>query len=1134
MSIKVAIRHHTKYKYDKSIQVFPQVIRLRPAPHTRTEIEAYSLHIEPQNHFINWQQDPFGNYMARVTFLEPTEVFSVDVEVIANLVTINPFDFFLEEYAERFPFTYDPQLKKELQPYLEIKEDGPLLQDWVDKARSFEGSNTVDFLVALNQKLCEDINYTIRLETGIQRCEETLNKALGSCRDSGWLLVQILRHFGLAARFVSGYLVQLTADDKPIEGPAGPEEDFTDLHAWAEVYIPGAGWVGLDATSGLFAGEGHIPLACTPDPSSAAPITGYTAPTQVEFEYKNIVERILEKPRVTRPFSDHQWQAILSLGDQVEDSLQQQDVRLTMGGEPTFVSAKDMESEQWNEAADGKDKRVMAYALTQKLKAHFAPEGFLHLGQGKWYPGEPLPRWQNAIYWRKDGQALWQDPKLLGDPNASYDLQLGQAEQFLDRIAYYLGVSNQHISPAYEDIYYFLWEKENLPINIDPQQLPPKEKLERQKLAELLRQGLEKAVGYVLPLHWEVAEKSWQTCPWVFKRGNLFLLPGNSSIGLRLPLDRLPHMVSEQVEVEIPASPMEDLPALPDREYLSSQQRQRAGQTTSLHPTKEHSPAKENGTTFEPSFRTETIRTAISAEIREGRLYLFIPPLKVLESYLDLLYTIEKVADELSIPVILEGYHPPSDNRLQKLVVAPDPGVIEVNVHPAHTWREIVANYDTLFELAKDCHLGAEKFMLDGKHTGTGGGNHITLGGSSPAESPLLRRPDLLRSFVNFWQNHPGLSYLFSSAFVGPTSQAPRVDEGRKGMLFELEIAFAELDRHEHPSPWLVDRVFRNLLIDITGNTHRAEFCIDKLYSPDSASGRLGILEMRGFDMPPHKQMCLLQLLLIRALVAAFWKTPYRQPLIRWGTSLHDKFLIHHFVKEGIKEVLFYLREAGYDFDLSWFDAFFEFRFPLLGKIQVGEIQLRLRAGIEPWNVLGEEMSNTGTARFVDSSVERLEVALDGFNPERYHLLCNKTIVPLRSTGTAGSYVAGIRYKAWSPPSALHPTIDTDVPLVFDIYDRWNQRSVGGCTYHVSHPGGRNYETFPVNSFEAEGRRINRFWEYNHSARNVEQVKAQTSSTVRSASHVSSEYTTTPLIETKKVPADKEFPYTLDLRKMGK
>lgn len=1132
MSIKVAIRHHTKYIYDKAIQVYPQVIRLRPAPHTRSDVVAYSLNIQPSNHFINWQQDPFGNFLARVSFPEPTTEFIVDVEVIANLVTINPFDFFLEDYAERFPFVYNEQLQKELLPYLEIKEAGPKLKKWLEEAQIYKDDETINFLVHLNQKLCNDINYTVRLKPGVQSCEETLGLELGSCRDSAWLFVQILRHFGLAARFVSGYLVQLKADDKVVDGPSGPEEDFTDLHAWAEVYLPGAGWVGLDATSGLFAGEGHIPLACTPDPGSAAPITGFTAPTQVQFEFKNIVERIEETPRVTKPYTEEQWETILALGDQVEEVLQQEEVKLSMGGEPTFVSALDMESEQWNEEADGKDKREMAFELTEKLKAHFAPKGFLHLGQGKWYPGEPIPRWQNAIYWRIDGGTLWSDPKLLANPNQDYGFDETHAATFMNRLAFYLGVNDEHVSAAYEDVFYFLWEEGNLPLNIDPLKIDPKDKLERQTLAALLDKGLNRPAGYVLPMKWEDQLQQWQSCPWQFKRKELFLIPGNSAMGLRLPLDRLLYLLPEDTETVVEASPMEDLPDLSSVEALATRQANRAGQHNSIPPTITDPSDSSEG--FQPVYRAKTIRTALCIEAREGKLHLFIPPIKDMEAYIDLLYTIEKVATELALPIIMEGYHPPSDNRLQKLVVAPDPGVIEVNVHPATSWREIVHNYDLLFDLAKNARLGAEKFMLDGKHTGTGGGNHITIGGLTPAESPLLRRPDLLRSFVNFWQNHPGLSYLFSSAFVGPTSQAPRVDEGRKGMLFELEIAFAELDRHENPAPWLVDRIFRNLLIDITGNTHRAEFCIDKLYSPDSSSGRLGILEMRGFDMPPHKQMCLMQLLLIRALVAAFWKQPYRQKLIRWGTSLHDKFLIHHFVKEDLGDVLFYLREAGFDFDMAWFEPFFEFRFPLIGQIHVDSIELSIRAGIEPWNVLGEEMSNTGTARFVDSSVERIEVALKGINIERYQLLCNQTIVPLTFTGTKGSYVAGIRYKAWSPPSALHPTIEADIPLVFDIYDTWNKRSIGGCTYHVSHPGGRSYETFPVNSFEAESRRVNRFWEYNHTARSVENVVGQ--GTVESTTNrfVSTDYVIPEKIKTQKIEVDKDFPYTLDLRKARK
>lgn len=1130
MSIQVAIRHHTTYSYDRSIKLSPQVIRLRPAPHARMPIRGYSLKVEPSEHFMNWQQDPFGNYLARVVIPERTTSFTIDVEIILDMVTINPFDFFLEEYAEETPFTYSPQLHKELTPYLEIVESGPRLMEWVAKAKALQGQRSVDFLVALNQQLCEAVNYTIRMEPGIQSCEQTLDRALGSCRDSAWLLVQILRHLGLAARFVSGYLVQLKADEKPLEGPSGTVQDFTDLHAWAEVYLPGAGWIGLDATSGLFAGEGHIPLACTPDPASAAPVSGLTEPCEVQFTFRNSVERIWEKPRVTKPYTDTQWQNILQLGEQVDQALQAGDVRLTMGGEPTFVSAEDMDSPQWNDQADGQDKRQAAYALTQKLKHHFGSGGHIHHGQGKWYPGEPLPRWQYAIYWRKDGQPLWHDPQWEAHPMQDQGLTETDGNTFLQKLAYYLGVAPSNTLPAYEDVFYFLWEEGNLPVNIDPLDIDPTDKLERKTLSELLDRGLNRPKGYVLPLRRNAAQGQWESCLWQFSRKHLFLVPGNSSIGLRLPLDRLPYLSPSHREVQMESSPLAHEGNLASHQELTQQVEGRKGDANEPQP--KASPNQEGE--FRPTFELPTIKTAISAEVKGGNLYLFLPPISPFDSYVDLIFTIEKVATELQIPVIVEGYQPPYDARVEKLVVAPDPGVIEVNIHPATTWTQIVHNYDALFELARDCRLGTEKFMLDGKHTGTGGGNHITLGGKTPADSPFLRRPDLLRSFINFWQNHPGLSYLFSSTFIGPTSQAPRVDEGRKGMLYELEIAFAELDRHPNPTPWLVDRLFRNLLIDVTGNTHRAEFCIDKLYSPDSQSGRLGILEMRGFDMPPHKEMCLSQILLIRALCAAFWQHPYRQPLVRWGTDLHDRFLIHHFVREDLADVCTYLQQQGFHFELGWLDPFFEFRFPILGQVQVGSIDLTIRAGIEPWNVLGEEMSNTGTARFVDSSVERVEVRIEGINQERYYLLCNQVRVPLTPTGKNGSYVASIRYKAWNPPSALHPTIGVDVPLVFDIYDSWNKRSIGGCTYFVSHPGGRNYDTFPINSYEAEARRTNRFWEYNHTPSAVNQLFNPVKGGDQAVRYVTEHQQTQEAFSVISMEVDREFPYTLDMRKVGK
>ncbi len=1053
MSIHVALRHNMIYQYDRAIKVSPQTIRLKPAPHTRSPILAYSLKISPEDHFINWQQDPFGNYVARAVFPNEVKELRVEVEVIVDMITINPFDFFVEEYAEIFPWSYTDQLKKELLPYLEISESGPLLDQLYEESKQYLGDNTINFLVNANQLIYNKVGYTIRLEPGIQSCEQTLSIETGSCRDSAWLLVQLMRMHGMAARFASGYLVQLTPDQKSVDGPSGTEEDFTDLHAWAEVYIPGAGWIGLDATSGLLAGEGHIPLSCTPDPVSAAPITGFTDPCEVTFSYENLVERIYESPRVTKPYSDTQWSQIQSLAQEVDSRLALGDVRLTMGGEPTFVSAEDMESDQWNTKADGVMKRKKAYELTLRLKEKLASNALIHCGQGKWYPGEAIPRWQYTMYWRKDGQALWPKEEYLADPSSTGSLKLENLSSFTHALAKVMGLSNKNVHPAYEDFYYFLWEKAKLPVDIDLEDLKNDENIERQKLGEILQNGLEQVAGYVIPIRYGVTHDRWESCVWQSRRQKLFLIPGNSAMGYRLPLDTL-----EQADedVVIPPSPLDDLGPLPGDD-----------------PTKV------------VSLSDVIFKTAICMEVRAGHIHVFLPPLNSMDEFIKLIANISAACEKADLPVIIEGYQGPHDYRVERMSITPDPGVIEVNVPPSKSWQETTLMYETLFEEARQCKLGAEKFMIDGRHTGTGGGNHITLGGITPSDSPLLRRPDLLRSMINFWQNHPSMSYLFSSAFVGPTSQAPRVDEGRKNTIDELEIAFAELDRHPNPTPWIVDRLFRNLLIDLTGNTHRAEFCIDKLYNPDSNSGRLGILELRGFDMPPSYEMCMIQLLLIRSLVVRFWEQPYQYPLIDWGRDLHDKYLLHHYVREDMKEVIHYLHQGGLPFEMEWLDTFFDFRFPLLGEANIQGIRLSFRAAIEPWYVLGEEMSSAGTARYVDSSVEKVEVLIQGLQPERYALLCNQVQIPLQSTQIEGTYVCGIRYKAWNPPSSLHPTVGVDTPLTFDIYDKWNNRSIGGCTYHVSHPGGRSYDTFPINTLEAEARRVTRFYAENHTPKNI-------------------------------------------------
>jgi uncharacterized protein (DUF2126 family)/transglutaminase-like putative cysteine protease len=1066
MGIHVGIEHRTTYRFDRPIRINPHVLRLRPAPHCRTPILAYSLRVSPSDHFINWQQDPFGNFMARLVFTEPADHLDVTVDLVADLTVVNPFDFFVEESATTFPFAYDAQLATDLEPYLRPStESGPLLDRWLTGLRPPGGAPTVDHLVEINRRLAADVAYSVRMEPGVQAPEETLQRGIGSCRDTGWLLVEALRRLGLAARFVSGYLVQLTADQPALDGPSGPAADFTDLHAWAEVYVPGAGWIGLDPTSGLLAGEGHIPLACTPHPRSAAPISGSTEPTRVDFAFTNVVHRVREDPRVTLPYTVEQWERIDELGVAIDARLEAGDVRLTMGGEPTFVSIDDMDAPEWNTAADGQTKRELAHELALRLRDRFAAGGLVQHGQGKWYPGEPLPRWQIGIVWRTDGQPLWTRPELLADPATVGTATLAQARELAEQVAAGLGLDPALVVPAFEDPVDVAWREARLPDDEPPAaDVSPDEADEldlpdaRRRLVERLQGPVAEPTGFVLPLHPAEEGTAWEATEWTFRRGRLYLLPGDSPVGLRLPLDSLtwsPWPVTPE------RSPFEERATLPP--------------TGAVPP-----PA----TVVE---RTRTAPTALGVEVRGGHVAVFLPPVERAEHAVELLALVESVAARLGHPVLIEGYPLPRDARLSTLVVTPDPGVIEVNVQPSASWPDLRHVIETLYAEARLARLGTEKFSLDGSHTGTGGGNHVTLGGAIPADSPLLRRPDLLASMVTFWQHHPALSYLFSGRFIGPTSQAPRVDEGRVDNVYELEIALAELRRAGASAPpWQVDRLLRHLLVDLTGNTHRAEFCIDKLFSPDSERGRLGLLELRGFEMPPHPQMALVQSLLIRALVARFWEQPYSGRLARWGTDLYDRYLLPWYVRADLHDVIDDLVAHGIEMDRSWFEPFFEFRFPLIGDVDVAGVHLELRSAIEPWHVLGEEATGSGTARYVDSSVERVQVLVQGWNEARHVVTCNNVPVPLQPTGTPGTAVAGVRFKAWAPWSALHPTIDAQGPLVFDLIDRWSSRSIGGCTYQVSHPGGRAYDTFPVNAAEAEARRCSRFSGHGHTPGRVD------------------------------------------------
>jgi uncharacterized protein (DUF2126 family)/transglutaminase-like putative cysteine protease len=1142
MSIHVALRHVTHYTYDRPVSIGPQVVRLRPAPYCRSNVLSYSLGIEPKEHFINWQQDPQSNYLARLVFPEKAKEFRVEVDLVVEMAVYNPFDFFVEAAAERFPFAYDPTLAHELAPYQLCAPLTPEFAEYLDvvqrEFRQFKiptppgaesmptsglaeenkddpRPRTIDFLVNLNQRVSDDISYLIRMEPGVQTPEETLVKGSGSCRDSAWLLCQLFRHCGLAARFVSGYLIQLKADQEALDGPSGTEVDFTDLHAWCEVYLPGAGWVGLDATSGLLAGEGHIPLAGTPDPQSAAPISGGVEKCETKFHFEMSVTRISESPRVTKPYTPEQWEAIDVLGKKIDADLAAGDVRLTMGGEPTFVSLDDPDGEEWNYTAVSQKKRVLSGELIKRLRGQFGAGGLLHYGQGKWYPGEALPRYALGCYWRKDGVPVWTDDSLIADEAKNYGHGAKEAKAYLDKLMQLIDVDPRWAIPAYEDVYYYLWKERRLPANVDPLKSNLKDKQERARLARIFEEQLGNVVGYALPV--QVKLGRWKSGPWFLRDETLWLIPGDSPMGLRLPLDSLPWVKPGDYPWITHPDPFLELPPLPPRpdragqRYVSGseaprtsgfgrgERRQRLGELPPGSTEDEHlrPPGPQQSASW-------IMRTALCVEPRNGRLHIFMPPVKETEDYLDLVAALEDASRTLGLPVIVEGEAPPRDPRLNALKVTPDPGVIEVNMHPVSTWDELTNNTKILYEEARQTRLGTEKFMLDGRHTGTGGGNHIVIGGSSPKDSPLLRRPDLLRSLLAYWHNHPSLSYLFTGLFIGPTSQSPRVDEARNDSLYELELAFKQIPDKGHVPPWLVDRLFRNLLIDVTGNTHRAEFSIDKLFSPDSATGRLGLVELRSFEMPPHAEMSLAQHLLLRGAIARFWKEPYApQKLARWGTELHDRFLLPHFVWQDFQDVLGEFGEHGYPLDPAWFAPHLEFKFPHIGGITQRGVNVDIRTALEPWHVLGEEPGGGGAVRYVDSSVERVQVKVTGLVDTRHVVTCNGRRIPLHPTGTVGEYVAGVRYRAWQPPTCLQPNIPVHAPLVFDLVDTWNDRSLGGCTYHVSHPGGRSYATFPVNAYEAESRRLNRFFPLGHTPGKL----------------------VAPALE-----ANREFPLTLDLR----
>jgi len=1033
MGKQVALHHRTEYRYDKAVTLGPQVVQLRPAPYCRTPILSYALQVTPDDRVLNWQLDPHSNWSARLLFPTKTSEFTVDVRLIADLNPINPFDFYLEPGCDQFPFAYTAGLAGDLEPYCAAEPLGPLQEAFLGKfvqgrLRGPDGREskygTVSLLLDLNREVRDAVGYTTRIEPGIQGCEETLSLRSGSCRDSAWLLVQFLRHLGLAARFVSGYLIQLAAQ-------GGPTTDSADLHAWAEAYLPGAGWIGLDPTSGLMAAEGHIPLVSTPKATQAAPISGTAELAGVEFSFTMTVERLYEAPRVTRPFSEEEWERVEAVALDVDAALKKEDVRLTMGGEPTFVGIDEPESPQWNIDALGPVKRTRGLDLIRAIREQVAPATsgpLLHFGQGKWYPGEPLPRWALSCYWRADGVPVWEDANLIALEGGSYGFGLADALRFGQALTRRLEVRVENLLPAFNP-------------------------------------GSDDAAGYVLPIRrrqWDGVLR-WSSQLWFERPARLVLSPGDSPIGFRIPTEVVPWVAPDELVYESEAAPLADKAKLPAKT--------RHPELFAVAPAADPLPPLSSTA----ATAKVLIRTALCVEAREGRMHVFLPFASQLADYLEMVAAVEDTAAHLAMPVWVEGYTPPIDGRLRFFSVTPDPGVLEINLPPAADWPELERLQTLLFAEAAKNRLTAEKFNYDGTHLATGGGSHIVVGGATVFDSPFLRRPELLRSMVAFWQNHPSLSYLFSGLYVGPTSQYPRVDEARLDALYELEIAFANLPKSDCPA-WVVDGLFRNLMVDLSGNAHRAEFCIDKMFPPEGQGLQLGLVELRGFEMAPHLRMSLLQSLLVRALIAMFWKTPFEGSLIRWGANLHDRYMLPHFVERDLSEVLSALRRAGFALEEKWFGAQVEFRFPKYGSVSADGLELELRHALEPWNVLAEETVSGSTVRTVDSSMERLQVKLSGIVTEgRYVVACNGRRVPLTPTGTPGEAIAGVRYRARRLSKSLHPTVPVHAPLVFDLIDTWNAKCVAQSTYFVGNPQGSLYNGRPANAEEAETRRNERF-----------------------------------------------------------
>lgn len=1030
MTTRVALSHRIDRRFNRHVRLSTHWLRLRPAPHCQPEVEAYSLRIDTNPHFINWLRDPFENHLGRLDFPEQVNQVCLEVELLLKLNPRNPFDFLVEADAARYPLSYSEQHRKELAPYLRLGKFGPHMDAWLARLPR-QKDYIVEFLGNLNLHINNAIALAMGFLPGPVDCESVLRRGTASAWEIAWLAALSLRALGLATRFTSGYKVLLAADPT--------QTNFASLHAWTEVFLPGAGWIGLDPAAGVFTTEAYVPLACAPDPLRAIQFSGYREDCDEQIN-EQVQIRILQSHTPARSDRASMPVILRALGNEVDRTLMESDTELATSMELAFVAAAKGTSAEWTTAAIGADKRRAAEALATGLARRLAPGAAFMESQGEWFAGEGCPRWRLSCLFRDDGKAICESAQLATPNHADANRNTrSEARALAIELLEQLQLGQNWLIPAYEDGLHELASNPGL-LDFAPNPDELNDPFKRQALAERLSSTLGEPVGFVIPLRWDYVQSRWSSGQWRFRRGGLFLTPGSSQMGYRLPLNSLATAESDRFEPHLERSPFEERPADPGIH----------GETSARHS--DYSPPMPVLDFADAIDPLPAPKTALCVELRNGRLSVFIPPLSHLEHFLALTAAIDRAARKLDVAVTLEGYDPAEDYRLRRIVLEPDCGVLRVKLPPA---RSLGQQYDLLkacYDEAEKLGLHGQRVLSDGSMAAAGGGVSVTVGSDRPADSPFLHRPELLRKLIAYWQRHPSLSYFFADRSIGPGGFAPRPDEGRDDALYELGIALARIPSGKSDHPWIADRLLRHLLADPAGNIHRAEINIDQLYPPHRQSERLGRVMLRCFEMPPSADDAALQAAFIKGVLAMLNGSTDSPELVDWGHSLHDRFMLPYLLWQDMSEILRELNNAGFPFPQGWFREILDANLPVVGDVQIGEIGLQLRLAREPWPLLAEEIVSGNIARFVDSAAQRIQVLVTGLPPDRYVLACNGQHVPLQATPTHGEYVAGVRFKAWNPTSTLHPTRFAVAGLQFDLIDRWNGRAVGSCCYFPAPP----------------------------------------------------------------------------------